>query len=83
MASSFWKVCGFAIHTRMGGLRFLDFFTLTPVFKRLRFQALHFQDPCGSLAKMMQYMYVFSKEHFCADGLSVQIKKNEAKYNPG
>ena len=45
MPSSFWKVCRFTVHMKMGG--FSDFYTLRPVFKKVRFQALHFQDPCG------------------------------------
>ena len=43
---------------------FLDFSTLRPVFKKVCFQALRFQDPCGRSAKTTQYMYVFTKEHF-------------------
>ena len=59
MASSFGKVCGFAIHTRT----FSDFSTLTPGFKKVRFQALRFQDPCGRSAKTIQYMCVFARKH--------------------
>ena len=43
---------------------FLDFSTLRPVFKKVCFQALRFQDPCGRSAKTTQYMYVFTKERF-------------------
>ena len=32
---------------------FWDFSTLRPVFKKVRFQALRFQDPCGRSAKTM------------------------------
>ena len=47
---------------------FSDFSTLRPGFKKVRFQALRFQDPCGRSAKTMQYMCVFAKEHFRVDG---------------
>ena len=50
---------------------FSGFSTLRPVFKKVCFQALRFQNPCGWLAKMMQYMHVFAKERFCVDGLWV------------
>ena len=59
MASSFRKVCRFPIHMRTGGLRFHIFPPLDMFFKKLRYHSLHFQDPCGRLAKMMQYVYVF------------------------
>ena len=47
-----------------GRAAFSDFSTLRPGFKKVCFQALHFQDPCGRSAKTMQYMSVFAKEHF-------------------
>ena len=50
-----------------GRAAFLDFSTLTPVFKKVPFQALRFQDPCGRTAQMMQYVCVFAKERFCVD----------------
>ena len=70
MPSSFWKVCRFTVHMKMGG--FSDFYTLRPVFKKVRFQALHFQDPCGRSAKTMQYMCVFAKERPRVDGSLVK-----------
>ena len=60
-----------------GRAAFLDFFTLTPVFKRLRFQALHFQDPCGSLAKMMQYISFLKRAFLCGWPLSTNKKKTK------
>ena len=44
-----------------------DFSTLRLVFKKVHFQALRFQDPCGWSAKTMQYMCIFAKECFCVD----------------
>ena len=64
MASSFWKVCRFAVHMKTGGLRFFGF------LKKVRFQALRFQDLCGRSAKTMQYMCVFAKERSHLDGPS-------------
>ena len=46
------------------GCVFSDFSTLRPIFKKVCFQALHFQDPCGQLAKMLQYMLCFRKRAF-------------------
>ena len=40
---------------------FADFSTLRPIFKKVRFQALRFQDPCGWSAKTMQYIFFFRK----------------------
>ena len=37
MASSFWKVCGFAVHTRTRGLRFLEFFDPETHFQKSAF----------------------------------------------
>ena len=45
MVSVMWKVCRFAVHT--------EFSTLRPGLKRVRFQALRLQDPCGRLTKTM------------------------------
>ena len=63
MASLFWKVYGFAVHTRNARAAFSDFSTLRPVFKKVRFQ-----DPYGRSAKTMQYMSVFAKERCRLDG---------------
>uniref|UniRef100_A0A671UHG4 THAP-type domain-containing protein n=1 Tax=Sparus aurata TaxID=8175 RepID=A0A671UHG4_SPAAU len=49
---------------------FSDFSTLRPVFKKVRFQALRFQDPYGRSAKTMQYMCVFAKRRCRLDGAS-------------
>ena len=57
MASLFWKVCGFAVNMN-GRAAFSEFSALRPVFKKVCFQALRFQDPCGQSAKMVQYMCV-------------------------
>ena len=76
MASSFREVCRFAVHTRTGRAAFLDFSTLRPVFKKVRFQ-----DPCGRSAKTMQYMCVFTKEHcrldVALDTLTKQFKSDQ------
>ena len=48
---------------------FSNLFTLKPVFKKVHFQALCFQDLCGPLAKKMQYMCIFTKERFRVDCL--------------
>ena len=48
----------------------LEFFHPETFFKKVCFQALHFQDPCGLSAKTMQYMCVFAKERFRVDGPS-------------
>ena len=66
MASSFWKICGFTIHTRTGGLRFWISPPWDPCV--VRCQALRFQDLCGRSAKTMQYMCVFTKERCRLDG---------------
>ena len=52
-----------------GRAAFLDFSTLRPVFKKVRFQGLCFQDLCGRSAKTMQYMCIFAKEVFRVDSL--------------
>ena len=46
-----------------------DFSTRRPVFKKVRFQVLRFQDLCVRSNKTMQYMCVFAKEHCRVDGL--------------
>ena len=51
-----------------GRAAFSDFSTPRPVFKKVHFQALHFQDLYGQLAKMMQYICIFAKERFRVDG---------------
>ena len=48
---------------------FSDFSTLRPSFKKVRFQALRLQDPCRQSAQTMENMSVYTKEHFCVDGL--------------
>ena len=53
-----------------GRAAFSDFSTLRPIFKKVRFQALRFQDPYGRSAKTMQYMCVFAKERCRLDGAS-------------
>ena len=47
---------------------FSEFSTLRPVLKKMRFQVMRFQDPCGWSVKTMQYMCIFAKERFCVDG---------------
>ena len=49
---------------RNGRAAFSDFSTLGPVFKKVRFQPLCFQDLCGRSAKTMQYICVFRKRAF-------------------
>ena len=53
-----------------GRAAFLDFSTLRPVFKKVRFQTLHFQNPYGRSAKTMQYMCVFTKRRCRLDRAS-------------
>ena len=48
-----------------------DFSTLRPGFKKVRFQVLRLQDPCGRSAKMMQKMCVYTEERFRLDSLIV------------
>ena len=64
MASSFRKVCGFAVHTRTAAA-FLDFSTLRPVFKKVRCQVLRFQDLCGRSAKTLQNLRFRKREFSC------------------
>ena len=54
-----------------GRAAFSDFSTLRLVLKKVRFQVLSFQDPCGPSAKTVQYMRVFAKECFRLDGPTV------------
>ena len=46
---------------------FSDFSTLRPIFQKVRFQALRFQDPYGRSAKTTQYVCVFAKERCLLD----------------
>ena len=59
-----------------GRAAFLDFSTLRPIFKKVHFQALRFQDPYGRSAKTMQYACVFAKQCCRLDGACNNIKKN-------
>ena len=43
---------------------FSDFSTLRPIFKKVCFQALHLQDPCGQSAKPMQKIVRLHKRAF-------------------
>ena len=52
----------------------MDFSTLRPVFNKMCFQSLRFQDQCGRSAKMMQYMCIFAKECSRLDGPSGQFR---------
>ena len=58
---------------------FSDFSALRPVFEKVCFQSLRFQDPCGPSAKTMQYTrntlhpHENAKERFRVDGLLRQV----------
>ena len=52
-----------------GRAAFSYFSTLRAVFKKVRIQALRFQDPCRRSAKTMQYMCVSAKDRFHVDSL--------------
>ena len=47
---------------------FSDFSTRKLGFKKVRFQALHLQDPCGQSAKTIQNIYVYTQKRFHVDG---------------
>ena len=64
MASLFLESMQIRCPHENGRATFLDYSTLRPTFKKVRFQALRFQDLCVLSAKTMQYMCIFAKEHF-------------------
>ena len=65
MASSFWKVCRFAVHTRTGGLRFFWFFHPETCFQKSAFSGAAFS---GSVCKVEQNDAIHVR--FCKRALS-------------
>ena len=65
MASSFRKVCGFAIHMKMGGLRFRIFPPRDPFSKKCAFRIRVDSRPkrCNTCV----FSHENAKEHFCVD----------------
>ena len=60
---------------------FSDFSTLRPSFKKVRFQALRFQDPCGRVAKTMQYMCVSTKDGASPSGRPLRFHRHNEEIN--